>query len=741
MKTIILGKNSYLSNNLKKSISNSHVYSITDKKLSELNFTNCNIIINSFYSSLKLEKIDSYEDFLKRSLYDLSIFLDKIKGVKSRKIIYSSSSSIYNSINDYDFKDERNRKMYSSTKYNAENLIKNFCIKNKINLCIARIFNIFGGSEQFSVISKIINSFKNQKNTLKLINNGNSIRDFVHIKEVINIYKKIIKNNENGIVDIGSGYGTKINEIINYLGEKNFTLKNIKKDEAQSSIGYNSIISRNENNSLENFIKLKLKLSKKPKFKRFFSKRRNFIQDYLQGSIIYGAGAAGQKLLKDYKENQINHISYFVDDDQKILNKKEIDGVKVITFNELKLLSKSKTINNIIIAIPSLSKIKQNLLISKLTPITLSVSILNQSFIGEKKYLNLSDVSENIMSEIFNRKAKNNFHLIKNLKNKTVLITGAGGSIGSELVKQSLICDAKVIALDHSELALYNLEKNIKFYLKRKKIKIVLGSILDKRILNNIKKFEKIDIIFHAAAYKHVNLLEKNISLAIENNIFGTQNILEVFNKHNQQIIIISTDKAARPKSIVGATKRISEIMSQDYKNYSPNKLKIKIVRFGNVFGSQGSAIELFIDQLNKNIPITLTHNKAKRYFMSMQEACNLVLDITRLRENDQIFILDMGKQILIKDIIYKLASLKNISESQIKIHTIGLKKGEKLSEELSINKTLSKTKNKEIFSVKERGYDSKLINNFIIELKKSVYKKDDLYLKKIIFSFLSKEK
>lgn len=741
MKTIILGKNSYLSNNLKKSITNSHVYSLTDKKLSELNLTNCNIIINSFYSSLKLEKIDSYENFLKRSLYDLSIFLDKIKGVKIRKIIYSSSSSIYNSINDYDFKDERNRKMYSSTKYNAENLIKNFCITNKINLCITRIFNIFGGSEQFSVISKIIDSFKNQNNTLKLINNGNSIRDFVHIKEVINIYKKIIQNNKNGIVDIGSGYGTKINEVINCLGKKNFTLKNIRKDEAQSSIGYNLIIRLNENNSLENYIKLKLKLTKKPKFKRFFSKKRNFIQDYLQGSIIYGAGAAGQRLLKDYKENQINHISYFVDDDQKIINKKEIDGVKIISFNELKLLSKLKTINNIIIAIPSLSKIKQNLLISKLNPITLSISILNQSFIGEKKYLNLSDVPENIMSEIFSRKVKSNFHLIKNLKNKTVLITGAGGSIGEELIKQLLIYDAKVIALDHSELALYNLEKNIKSYLKRKKIKIILGSILDKRILNNIQKFEKIDIIFHAAAYKHVNLLEKNISLAIENNIFGTQNILEVFNKHNQQIIIISTDKAARPKSILGATKRISEIISQDYKNYSSNKLKIKIVRFGNVFGSQGSAVELFIDQLNKNIPITLTHNKLKRYFISIQKVCNLVLDITRLRENDQIFILDMGKQILVKDIIYKLASLKNISESQIKIHTIGLKKGEKISEKLPTNKKLSKTKNTEIFLLKERGYDSKLINNFIIKLKKSVYKKDDLYLKKLIFSFLSKEK
>ena len=144
---------------------------------------------------------------------------------------------------------------------------------------------------------------------------------------------------------------------------------------------------------------------------------------------------------------------------------------------------------------------------------------------------------------------------------------------------------------------------------------------------------------------------------------------------------------------------------------------------------------------MNKNIPITLTHNKLKRYFISIQKVCNLVLDITRLRENDQIFILDMGKQILVKDIIYKLASLKNISESQIKIHTIGLKKGEKISEKLPTNKKLSKTKNTEIFLLKERGYDSKLINNFIIKLKKSVYKKDDLYLKKLIFSFLSKEK
>ncbi len=270
MRTIILGKNSYLSKNLKKSIVNSVIYSLSDDNLYKMNLSDCNIIINSFYSSLKLEKIDSYQDFVKRSLYDLSIFLDQIKGRKIRKIIYTSSSSTYNLINNNDFNDERNRKMYSSTKLNAENLIKNFCTKNKIKFCIVRIFNIFGEGDKFSIISKIINAYKNKNSTLKLINSGNSIRDFIHIKEVVNIYKKIIETKKNSIVDVGSGYGTKIKDIIKFLEKKNFNLKNIKKNEPQASIGYNSIIKRNENNSLENFIKLRLKLKKQPKFERFF---------------------------------------------------------------------------------------------------------------------------------------------------------------------------------------------------------------------------------------------------------------------------------------------------------------------------------------------------------------------------------------------------------------------------------------------------------------------------------------
>ena len=277
MKTIILGKNSYLSTNLKKSIINSEIYSLGDDNIKKVNFYNCNIVINSFYSSLKLEKIDSYQDFIKRSLYDLSIFLDQIKGKKIRKIIYSSSSATYNLIDDNrlsikNFNDERNRNIYSSTKLSAENLIKNFCTKNKIKFCIVRMFNIFGEGEKFSIISKITEAYKNKKKTLNLINNGNSIRDFIHINEVVNIYKRIIQKKNNSIVDVASGYGTKIGDIINFLGKKNFNIKNIKNKELQTSIGYNSIIKRNKKFSLENYIKLRLDLKKQPKFKRFFLK-------------------------------------------------------------------------------------------------------------------------------------------------------------------------------------------------------------------------------------------------------------------------------------------------------------------------------------------------------------------------------------------------------------------------------------------------------------------------------------
>ncbi|MBD1152614.1 NAD(P)-dependent oxidoreductase [Pelagibacterales bacterium SAG-MED22] len=274
MKTIILGKKSYLSNKLKKVIINSKVYSLNEDFVKKLDLSNCNIIINSFYSSLKLDKIDSYQNFIKRSLYDLSIFLDRIKGKNVRKIIYTSSSSTYNllkfsNFNNINFRDERNRYIYSSTKLNAESLIKNFCTENNIKFCVVRIFNIFGEGEKFSIISKITDAYKNKKKILNLVNNGNSIRDFIHINEVVNIYKKIIIKNNYNVVDVASGYGTRIRDIIKFLGKENFIIKNKTNKESKVSIGYNSIINRNEKYSLEKYIKQKLSLKKQPKFERF----------------------------------------------------------------------------------------------------------------------------------------------------------------------------------------------------------------------------------------------------------------------------------------------------------------------------------------------------------------------------------------------------------------------------------------------------------------------------------------
>ena len=741
MKTFIFGKKSYLSKKLHSEIKNSVVYSLNENNIKKINFDNSNIIINSFYSSLYLERIDNYENFIKKSIFEVSKLLDILKNFEINQIIYSSSSSIYNSINENDFTDERNRKLYASTKYNVENLIKNFCYKNNMKLSIARIFNIFGEEEKFSIISKIINCYKSSKISLKLNNEGESVRDFIHIEDVVKCYKQILKNKILGIIDVGSGFGIKIKDIINALGKNSFKLRYLKKSESSYSLAQNLKFKLNDKNSLDFFLKRQLKLKNKIILKKIVSNKKNYIQDYIQGSIIYGAGKTGRKLLKLQKNKSNNHISYFIDDDPKIIAKKSVEGIKILSYSELLSLSKYKTINNIIIAIPSLTLDNSNRLLKKLSSISLNVSFFNSDFFGEKNFLSLSDLSDKFMFDIFKRRTKSKYELVKKIYNKKILITGGGGSIGAELVKQSLICNAKVIALDHSELALYNLEKELDNQFKKKNLKLILGSINDKQSLVNIKKNYDIDLVIHAAAYKHVNILESNVSLAIKNNVFGTKNILDVFNNKNYEIVIISTDKAVKPTSVLGATKRLSEIIAQNYINSNNYKSKVKIVRFGNVFGSKGSAIELFVNQLNNGLPLTITDLKAKRYFMSIREACNLVLNVTNLKESKKIFVLDMGKQILVKDIIYKLAELKNINKDNLVLRKIGLKKGEKLTEELSLNKKFQKTTNKEIFLVKEPQYDNPKTEIFLKNLEIDIKIEQNEKLRSIIFNYLKYEK
>ena len=292
---IILGKRSYLSLELKKKIKNTNIFSLEKFPYEEIGDKKYNLIINSFYSSLDLKEIKSYEKFFKKSLYELSIFLDNFPTKKINKILYTSSSSIYNSVNDYDLEDSRNRIIYSTTKFAAENLIRNFSKKNKIKFCIARIFNIFGDNEKFSVIAKIIESYKTKKK-LYLFNKGNSVRDFIHINDVIKIYKNIIQNNTPSKIDIGSGFGFKIKDIIKNLGYNNFNLKKIDGEESNFSIASVESNKLADKFRLEKFFTKKLKLKKKIKFEKIFSSKKNILYDYLEGSVIYGAGEAGKKL-------------------------------------------------------------------------------------------------------------------------------------------------------------------------------------------------------------------------------------------------------------------------------------------------------------------------------------------------------------------------------------------------------------------------------------------------------------
>ena len=271
----------------------------------------------------------------------------------------------------------------------------------------------------------------------------------------------------------------------------------------------------------------------------------------------------------------------------------------------------------------------------------------------------------------------------------------------------------------------------------------MLGSILNLDFLKNTIKNNNIEYIFHTAAYKHVSMLEKNVTQAASNNIIGTLNILKSANQNVKSITIISTDKAVYPLSVLGITKRISEIISNQYivKNFNKkSKFNINIVRFGNVFASQGSAINIFIDNLINQKPIEITDFKVERYFMSTAEACNLILQGAQLNYKSGILILKMGKALNIRKLFLKLCDVFNIDLKTVTIKEIGLKKGEKLKEQLSISKKYYKTKHADILRVEEKSYDISKINDLIFQLEKFISTDNNNACLKLMKNFLINE-
>jgi FlaA1/EpsC-like NDP-sugar epimerase len=743
LKTIILGKRSYLSNKLKLKIPSSTVYNVNEFKAFYLkNNTKFNLIINIFYPSSKLSNVNNYQNFFELSIKNLSLILDKINHKHINKIIYTSSSSIYGSINEHRYaNDANNRQLYSSTKLLNEIALNNYCQKKNIQLIVSRLFNMYGPNENFSIIHKLVQNIKDKKKII-INNNGESVRDFIHVDDVCEIYLKLLNTKQSNIYDIGSGYGTKIKDILNILriSKNKIIFKKKKINEVNNSIAniskISEVIKKKTFIKIEDFLKKEVKNKLKRKtLNKIDNEHPNTINNHLNGSIIYGCGFAGKKLAKKLIGLNKNNVSYFVDDNPDLIGKKYLEK-KIISNHELSIISKKKIISNIIIAIPSLTHDKLISLYTRLFKLTLNISALpnkknllkkNKVIIDDLKNLDLGDI---IKRKIFDIK-KNS---IKNFKNQSIIVTGGAGSIGSEISQQILRSKPKkLLIIDNSEYSLFKIKQKLGL---RNNIQYILLDINYQNQIAKVIKDNKIKYIFHAAAYKHVNFLEENLISAVRNNILSTISLLESIKNTDINLTIISTDKAVEPKNVLGMTKRASEIiaLSMSKEKYFKNS-KISIVRFGNVFGSAGSAIEIFKDQIKRNLPITLTDIKMKRFFMSIREACNLVLQASQLKYSSSIFILRMGESIKIIDIINKMFNLMKSKNQKLKIKIIGKFKSEKLNEKLS-NKKLQNTSINEINITNDKEINLKKVQNFLNNLDFFLQKLDEKNITNLLKKF-----
>ena len=462
-------------------------------------------------------------------------------------------------------------------------------------------------------------------------------------------------------------------------------------------------------------------------------------------AFIYGAGSAGAQLAASIKHNNRYQICGFLDDDLK-LEGRELSGYKIYNPKNLKVLIKKLSINEILLAMPSVSKGVRSRIIKKFTKLgvkILQIPSLDEIHKGSKQIEFLREIE---IEDLLQREsvAPNENLINKEIKNRIICVTGAGGSIGSELCSQILKYNPKkLILIEISEINLYKTEMLLtkNFPNLKESIEPHLGSLSNLPLLKNIFEKNQIDIVFHAAAYKHVPLLEFNPLQAIKNNIFNTKTLCEFSKKYKiKHMVMISTDKAVRPTNVMGATKRVAEIIVQGFAKESKNKItesinaldsytNFSIVRFGNVLGSSGSVVPMFQEQINQGGPITLTHPEIIRYFMSVKEAVELVLQAAALEKNGDILILDMGKPVKIIDLAKQMISLNGLSikdkknkNGDIEIIYVGLRPGEKLYEELLIDKKSQKTEHPLIYRGIESAPNLNEINDNLQVLEKELY-------------------
>ena len=418
--------------------------------------------------------------------------------------------------------------------------------------------------------------------------------------------------------------------------------------------------------------------------------------------LVYGAGSAGRQLLTSLESNLEMKVVGFLDDDPQFHRQKILGQTVYDPLNIDKLINK-KNIEIVLLALPSITRHKRNQIINNLNKYKVIVKTLPsiQDIVEGK--VSVSDIKDLSIDDLLNREqVQPNLELLsKNITSKVVMVTGAGGTIGSELSRQiKKLNPKKLILVEFSEFALYKINEDLKSINKNIKIIPLLINIQNKIKIEQVFNTFNIDTVYHAAAYKHVPLVEENITESVKNNVFGTFYLAETALKYNVlNFVLISSDKAVRPTNIMGATKRLAEICVQSLYDNQNKQSKFAIVRFGNVLQSSGSVIPKFKQQIKVGGPLTLTHPDVTRYFMTITEASQLVIQAGAMAEKCEVFVLDMGESVKIKDLIEKMIKLSGLSikndknlDGDIEIKITGLRPGEKLYEELLLGDNPQKT-------------------------------------------------
>lgn len=486
---------------------------------------------------------------------------------------------------------------------------------------------------------------------------------------------------------------------------------------------------------------------------RFLTERQT-VSDRL---LIYGAGSTGAEIAGAIRRNahaRFDIVGYL--DDNPQLHGRTINGIRVFNPQYAAEIIEEKNIDSVLLAIPSASRSRRNEIVERFTHYPVHIQMLPAIEELAAGNVTVADIKEVEIEDLLGRDPLQPDHdrVDNSIVGRVVMVTGAGGSIGSELSRQLLAAGPSALLLvDHAEDNLYSIhsdleQRRLRFGYRTRMVPL-LADVADDDRIDELFRVFKPEIVYHAAAYKHVPLVEHNIAKGVQNNVFGTYCVAEAAFRHGvSKVVLISTDKAVRPTNVMGASKRLCEMILQALAAEPGHSTCFSMVRFGNVLGSSGSVVPLFRRQIHEGGPITLTHREITRYFMTVAEASQLVITAGMLAKGGEVFVLDMGDPVKIIDLAYRMVELSGLAvrddehpDGDIEIVVTGLRPGEKLYEELLIGNNPKPTVNPRIFKANEQFISWQELANKLEVLYQALSFNEAFEIKRLLSSIVSEYK